>query len=72
MNETIIPKHALARPPLTPGFHTIQQAAIYCAVSEKTVRRWIARRQLAAHKLGALWRIADSDLKRFLRHRWQG
>jgi len=35
----------------------IADVATYCSVSERTVRRWIARDELAAIKLGAQWRI---------------
>ena len=37
---------------------SIREVAEYCAVSDKTVRRWIDRRQLRAHRLGRQWRIA--------------
>ena len=58
--------------PLLPlRLYTILQVATLCAASEKTVRRWIHRRQLAAHKLGGLWRIAEADLKLFLHDRRQ-
>ena len=36
------------------------------AVSVRTVHRWIARRELAVHRLGGAVRISDSDLKVFL------
>ena len=35
-------------------------------VSEKTVRRWIEGRLLAAHQLGRQWRVSDEDLQAFL------
>jgi excisionase family DNA binding protein len=35
-------------------------------VSEKTVRRWIAAGQLAAHQLGRQWRITPDEIERFL------
>jgi len=51
---------------------TIQEVADHWQVSTKTVRRWIDDGDLAAFKLGRQWRIADKDLKHFLRERWNG
>jgi excisionase family DNA binding protein len=52
---------------------SIAEVAEYCAVSEKTVRRWIDSKQLRALRLGRQWRIAPEDLESFLRTRasWQ-
>jgi excisionase family DNA binding protein len=52
---------------------SIGKVAAYCAVSEKTVRRWIDREELRAHQLGRQWRIAPEDLESFLltRASWQ-
>ena len=52
--------------------HTIPYVADECRVSTKTVRGWIKSKELAAYKLGRQWRIADKDLKHFLRERWNG
>ena len=49
--------------------HTIRQTAEICQVSEKTVRRWIARGELVAYRLGRQWRIAQKDLDTFLKLR---
>ena len=46
---------------------TIRDVAAFCRVSEKTVRRWIDARDLAAAKLGAQWRIRPHDLDLFVR-----
>ena len=46
---------------------TIPEVAVACQVSEKTVRRWIERRELLAAKLGAQWRIRTRDLELFIR-----
>lgn len=51
---------------------TIQDIADRCQVATKTVRRWIDAGELAAYKLGRQWRIADKDLKHFMRERWNG
>ena len=47
-------------------FYTVAQVAEMLAVSVRTVHRWIARRELAVHRLGGAVRISDSDLKVFL------
>jgi excisionase family DNA binding protein len=60
--------------PLPPGsrgreaikFFTIPEVAECLNVSTRTVRRWIKRGELIAHRLGGLVRIADSDLRAFL------
>ena len=48
---------------------TIKDAAVFCRVSEKTVRRWIDARDLPAAKLGAQWRIRPKDLELFIADR---
>jgi len=48
---------------------SIRNVAEYCAVSEKTVRRWIFRSQLRAHLLGRQWRVVPEDLESFLMRR---
>ena len=51
-------------------FFTIAAVAEFLDVSERTVRRWIKRGELVAHHIGAVVRIAESDLKAFIaRHR---
>ena len=51
---------------------TIKETAAYCRVNEKTIRRWIKAREMAALKLGRQWRVAEKDLQRFLNDRWIG
>ncbi len=48
---------------------SIEQVAIRLNVSVVTVRRWIKRGELIAHKLGHLWRISEADFELFLRER---
>lgn len=50
-------------------FHTVSAIADQLGLSERTVRRWIARRELIAHRLGRQWRISEGDLELFLRER---
>lgn len=50
-----------------------RQAAEFFGVSEKTIGRWIASKDLRAHRLGRQWRIAPDEIDRFLASRaiWQ-
>ena len=49
-----------------PRFFTIAAVAALLAVSVRTVRRWIRRGDLVAHRFGMAVRIADSDLRAFI------
>jgi excisionase family DNA binding protein len=51
-------------------FFTVAEVAEFVGVSVRTVRRWIKSGELVAHHIGAVVRIAQSDLKAFIgRHR---
>ena len=54
-----------------PSLFTIADVAHHCQVSEKTVRRWIGRGELVAHRLGRQWRISRHDLEMFIKIRRQ-
>ncbi len=45
---------------------TITQTAEYLKVCEKTVRRLISRKELAASKVGKSWRIQKDDIEKYL------
>lgn len=45
---------------------TIQQAANYLKVCDKTIRRLIAKKELTASKIGNSWRIKKEDIDYFL------
>ncbi len=47
-------------------FFSIQEVADALRVSTRTVRRWIKKWSLAAHRIGAVLRISEADLKSFL------
>ena len=47
----------------------VSKVAKVCDCSEKQVRRWIDSRELVAHRLGRLIRIAPKDLETFLKMR---
>jgi excisionase family DNA binding protein len=49
-----------------PRYYTIQQVAELLVVSPRTVRRWIAKGDLIAHRPGGIIRIAEDDLRAFL------
>jgi excisionase family DNA binding protein len=52
--------------PSAPRYFTISDVADSLSVSNRTVRRWIDRRLLIAHRIGGTLRIAEADLKAFL------
>ena len=47
-------------------FYTIAEVADLLVVSTRTVRRWIARGELLAHKFGRQVRISEIDLRAFV------
>jgi excisionase family DNA binding protein len=52
------------------AFFTERSLADYLAVSDRTIRNWIARGELLSYKLGAARRIDPADVDAFLdRHR---
>ena len=51
------------------GFFTERTLAAYLAVSDRTIRNWIRRRELPSYKLGASRRIDPSDVDAFLEAR---
>ena len=58
-----------ANEPLEPTrFFAITEVAEMVGVSTRSVRRWIKRDELAAHRFGASVRIAESDLRAFFSH----
>jgi excisionase family DNA binding protein len=52
-----------------PSFFTERSLATYLAVSDRTIRNWIRRGELASYKLGASRRIDPADVDRFLAQR---
>ena len=47
-------------------FYTVAQVADLLGVSTRSVRRWIAERDLRAHKFGRQVRISETDLRAFV------
>jgi excisionase family DNA binding protein len=50
-------------------YQTVKELAERLEVSEATVRQWIKSGDLRAIDIGKGWRIADTDLERFLKSR---
>ena len=50
-------------------FFTVDEVAERLGVCDRTVRRWVKRGDLLAHRISHLVRIAESDLKAFLAQR---
>lgn len=48
-----------------PELLSIEQVATKLDVCTKTVRRLIARRQLAARRIGTHWKVAAAEVRRF-------
>ena len=51
---------------------TTKEVADYLRLDLKTVRRLLEDGDLAGYKLERVWRISDSDLRKYLRERWRG
>ncbi len=50
---------------------TIADVANLLQVSQKTVRRWIEKKDLIGHRMGRQWRITPVDCRTFVRIRRQ-
>jgi excisionase family DNA binding protein len=50
-------------------YQTVQGISEQLEVAEATVRHWIKSGELRAIDIGKGWRIADTDLERFLKAR---
>jgi excisionase family DNA binding protein len=48
---------------------TITEVAVYLKLSRRTTWRWCKTGQLPAFKVGHQWRVAQSDLERFIQRR---
>jgi len=59
------------RPNPIPLFLAVGEIAERLRVSTKTVRRWIERGELRAHRLGRQLRVSDQDLSAFLHRQWR-
>lgn len=58
-------------PTPSPSFFTERTLAAFLAVSDRTVRNWIRRGELASYKIGASRRIDPADVEDFLARRRQ-
>ncbi len=50
-----------------PALYSVTETAKLLKVSPRTVRRWIEKGNLTAHRFGRQIRITDSDLVTFIR-----
>ena len=49
-----------------PRYMSLDQAAVYLALSPKTLYKWASLGQICAHKLGRVWRFDKEELDRFV------
>lgn len=49
------------------NYYTPQEIADRLKVNKMTVYKWIREGKLKAVKIGDLWRIAESELERFIK-----
>jgi excisionase family DNA binding protein len=54
------------KPISSPKFYTIAEVAEFMGNHERTVRRWIERGWLVAHRINRLVRISEPDFLAFL------
>ncbi len=47
-------------------FFTVREVASQLSVSQRTVHRWAAQRELAVYRFGRSVRISEADLQTFL------
>ena len=60
----------MTKPCQLPRLLTVDEMAERLKVCSKTIRRWITRNELPAHRLGRSVRVAEADLLVFLgKHR---
>ena len=45
----------------------IDQAASYMGVSKETIRNWIKKTDIPAHKIGKLWKFKQSELDAWIK-----
>jgi excisionase family DNA binding protein len=49
-----------------PEFYTIKEIADCVDASTRTVRRWIEKKLLVAHRINGLIRVSEADFRTFL------
>lgn len=53
-------------PPIMERYLTVEQAAEVLQVHPDTVRQWLRGSQLAGRKIGRIWRIPESEIRKLL------
>jgi len=46
---------------------SLEETAEYLGVSKDTIYRWIAKKQMPAHKIGRLWKFKVSEVDEWVR-----
>ena len=49
------------------GWIGIEQAAQYLDVNKDTIRNWIKKSNIPAHKVGKLWKIKKTELDEWIK-----
>lgn len=51
----------------TEKWSSLDEVALHLGVSKDTVYRWIANKQLPAHKIGRLWKFKISEVDEWVK-----
>lgn len=51
----------------TEKWSSLDEAALHLGVSKDTIYRWIANKQMPAHKIGRLWKFKLSEVDEWVR-----
>jgi excisionase family DNA binding protein len=46
---------------------SLDEIAVHLGISKDTVYRWIAKKQMPAHKIGRLWKFKISEVDEWVR-----
>lgn len=52
----------MTTPTQTENWISLAEAAEYVGVSKDTIRNWIKKRQMPAHKVGRLWKFKKTEI----------
>ena len=48
-------------------WHSLEEAADYIGVNKDTIRNWIRKTDIPAHKIGKLWKFKLSELDTWIK-----
>ena len=63
---------SISNAPAAKQFYSIAEVADLLDVHSRTVRRWLGKKELIAHRFGRQLRISRADLEAFVRARREG